>query len=89
MFYRLKAEYDGTEYPWPTDSNPKRTIQIFADDILTPSNDKPGTMMKHTGLGCFGIEIPAEHMNAWSGWPRMSLNGYAYGSYEEPKLISQ
>ena len=93
-FYRLKAQHNGTEYPWPCDREPRRTLQIFADDILTmapadaPPPMEPGTMTKHTGLGCFGIQIPREHLDEYSGWPRMSLNGHRYGQYEEPRLLS-
>lgn len=93
-FYRLKAEHSGREYPWPCERDPARTIAIFDDDILTkvapdaPPPMEPGTMMKHTGLGCFGIRIPDEHMDEYTGWPRLTLNGYRYGEYEEPKLVS-
>jgi len=44
------------KYPWPCKSDSNRTITIFDDDVLTKSED--GTYMKHTGLCCFGIEIP-------------------------------
>src|SRR5688572_16952260 len=91
-FFRLKPQHNGAEYPWPCGREPNRTIQIFADDILTKappdSPYSPGTMTKHTGLGCWGIEVPDEHMDEYSGWPRMTLNGHRYGKYEEPRLLS-
>lgn len=51
--YRVKA---AKEYPWPCASDPKRTLTIFTDDVLTLRDD--GTFMKHTGLGTFGHVIP-------------------------------
>jgi hypothetical protein len=53
--YRVKSDKD---YPWPCGADPNRTLRIFADDVLTLSDD--GTFMKHTGLGTFGHVIPME-----------------------------
>jgi hypothetical protein len=53
-----KIKHEKKEYPWPCKSEPERLITIYGDDILTSSDGK--TYMKHTGLGCFGIEIPKE-----------------------------
>ncbi len=41
--------------PWPCNSAPERTIELFGDDVLTKSED--GTWMKQTGLGCLGIVL--------------------------------
>ena len=43
-------------YPWPCQSDPKRNIKIFTDDVLTRSPN--GTFTKHTGVCCCGIIIP-------------------------------
>lgn len=51
--YLVKA---AKEYPWPCASDPKRTLTIFTDDVLTLRDD--GTFIKHTGLGTFGHVIP-------------------------------
>ncbi len=44
------------EYPWPCKAESERTILLFKDDVLTKNEE--GTYTKHTGLCCFGIEIP-------------------------------
>jgi hypothetical protein len=60
------------EYPWPWKDDPTRTIQIFGTDtdypdVLTvnaPANGGGG-YMKHTGICCFGIQIPEEDLEPW------------------------
>ena len=47
-------------YPWPCEIDPKRTITITTDDLFTKTHD--GTIIKHTGVGCFGIKIPNEDL---------------------------
>ena len=47
-------------YPWPCKDLPKRTIDLFTDDVLTKSED--GTWMKHTGLGCLRIVLTDEQV---------------------------
>jgi len=47
-------------YPWPCEIDPKRTITITTDDLFTKTHD--GTIIKHTGIGCFGIKIPNEDL---------------------------
>lgn len=82
-FYKLKPEYEGISYPWPCESQPSRTIQLFDDDVLTKQDD--GKYSKHTGLGCFGIEIPDEHLDGYEGWPAMTIDGV--NLYGEPKPV--
>jgi len=57
-WYRIK--HKEKKYPWPCKSQRGRTITLYDDDVLTKSED--GTFMKHTGLGCFNIEIPEEDL---------------------------
>lgn len=57
-WYKIKDERK--EYPWPCKDVPNRTIAIYNDDVLTRSEDR--TFMKHTGLGCFGIQIPDDDL---------------------------
>ena len=85
-FYRLKHEYHGNEYPWPCGPHPDRVYELFDNDIFTKSKD--GTYSKHTGLGTFGHVIPDDHLDAYEGWPAMSMNGLPYGKYEKPRKIS-
>jgi hypothetical protein len=66
--FRPKA--DGN-YPWPCKGSPDRTIELFADDVLTKSPD--GTWMKHTGLGCFGIVLTDEEVTAIEGSVNLRL----------------
>lgn len=47
-------------YPWPCEIDPKRMITITTDDLFTKTHD--GTIIKHTGVGCFGIKIPDEDL---------------------------
>lgn len=56
---------EGKEYPWPTEKDPNRTIEIFDDDVLT--KEENGKYMKHTGLCCFNIVIPDEDTVAFDG----------------------
>ena len=42
-------------YPWPCKSEPKRTIKLMKDDILSRMPD--GTYQLITGPGCFGIVL--------------------------------
>ena len=53
----FKIKHKEKEYPWPCKSKPDRTITLFDDDLLT-KDPKTGTLTKHTGLCCFGIEVP-------------------------------
>ncbi len=86
-FYKIKKEHGGTEYPWPCRPYPDRTYVILDCDILTKA--KNGKYTKHNGLGTFNHVIPDEHLDEYTGWPRMSLAGNKYGKYEEPKLKEQ
>lgn len=54
-YHRVKAN---KVYPWPCADLPNRTMEIFADDVLTLQDN--GKFMKHTGLGTFGHVIPME-----------------------------
>tara|TARA_Y100000310_G_C20617244_1_gene781291 strand:- start:82 stop:528 length:447 start_codon:yes stop_codon:yes gene_type:complete len=53
-------KYKKRIYSWPCESDLTRTIEIFGSDILSKNSD--GTYFKHTGVGCFGIEIPDEDL---------------------------
>lgn len=96
FFYRLKPEYDGHEYPWPCERDPNRKMQLFDDDVLTKAPDgctppmRPGTFMKHTGLGCFNIEVPEAHLDQYEGWPTLRFeNGRAYGKPEPVRKVNR
>lgn len=52
-YWRVKAD---KVYPWPCKDLPDRTLEIFADDVLTKLAD--GTFVKHTGLMTLGHVIP-------------------------------
>ena len=56
--YRITKE--SATYPWPSDNDPKRTITVTNNDLFSITND--GTVVKHTGVGCFGIIIPKEDL---------------------------
>ena len=43
-------------YPWPCPSDPKRTIPIWAKDVL--SRQRKNRYTCHTGLCCINIHIP-------------------------------
>ena len=47
-------------YPWPCEVEANRTILITTDDIFSKTKD--GTVIKHTGVGCYGIIIPDEDL---------------------------
>ncbi len=47
-------------YPWPCEVDPNRTITITTDDLFSKTHD--GTIIKHTGVGCYGIHIPDEDL---------------------------
>jgi hypothetical protein len=49
----FKVRCEG-RYPWPCVDDPKRTIHLFTDDVLT-KDETTQSYMKQTGLGCFGI----------------------------------
>ena len=83
-FYKLKTEYDGNNYPWPCKPHPDRNITLFAEDVLTEQRD--GRFVKHTGLGCMNISVPMDHLDAYEGWPAMSMGGRPYF---EPKPIKK
>ena len=53
-WYKIKHKQKA--YPWPCESDPKRIIALFDDDVLTKTEN--GKYMKHTGLCCFDIPIP-------------------------------
>lgn len=55
-YYQIK--YPEKDYPWPCDSDLKRTITIYDDDILTKTAER--TYTKHTGICCTHILIPDE-----------------------------
>ena len=48
------------EYPWPCEVEPNRTVIITTDDLFSKTKD--GTVIKHTGVGCYGIVIPDEDL---------------------------
>jgi hypothetical protein len=56
-YYRIKKDKD--EYHWPCEIDKNRTITIFKEDVL--SKGEKG-FIKHTGLCCFGIQIPDEDL---------------------------
>ncbi len=62
--YRIKEEKK--EYPWG-----RFTIVIFSSDVLTRQAD--GHYMKHTGVGCFGIQIPDEDIILFEEAPPLFL----------------
>lgn len=47
-------------YPWPCKIDPDRTITVTTDDLFSKTKD--GTIIKHTGVGCYGIFIPDEDL---------------------------
>lgn len=61
---RVRAE---GRYPWPCESEPKRTIELFADDVLTRMPGTRDHYMKHTGLGCFGIVLRPDQVEPLPG----------------------
>ena len=56
ILYRIK--HDEATYPWPCNSDPDRTITVTKHDLFSITID--GTVVKHTGVGCFGILIPKD-----------------------------
>ena len=56
-YYKIK--HPQKTYPWPCGPTSDRTIELYDDDVLTPYK---GKWMKHTGLCCFGFEIPTEDL---------------------------
>ena len=86
-FYKLKPEYDGNEYPWPCRDMPKRTLTLFKDDVFTKqSNDK---FVRQNGLVCINLEIPEDCLDAYEGWPSMTLNGRPYGKPKPVRKIDE
>ena len=69
-YYKIK--HKEKEYPWPCKSEPDRKIMIYDDDVLTSSDGK--SYFKHTGLGCFGIEIPEEDIIFYDELANMRLS---------------
>lgn len=56
--YKLK---DGPKtFSWPCDNDPDRRITVSTDDLFSKTKD--GTVIKHTGVGCYGILIPDEEL---------------------------
>ena len=47
-------------YPWPCEIEPDRTITVTTDDLFSKTKD--GTVIKHTGVGCYGIKIPGNDL---------------------------
>ena len=47
-------------YSWPCEVEQNRTITVTTDDLFSKTED--GTVIKHTGVGCYGIEIPDEDL---------------------------
>ncbi len=43
-----------------TEVNTNRTITLTTDDFFSKIHD--GTIIKHTGVGCYGIHIPDEDL---------------------------
>ena len=84
-FHKIKTKFSGDEYPWPCKPHPDRLYAILACDVLTKAID--GTYTKHNGLGTFGHVIPEDHLDEYTGWPKMSLAGNEYGKYEEPEKV--
>lgn len=82
-FYKVKTEHNGNAYPWPCKPHPDRTIELFDDDILTKQPDGGG-YTKHNGICCVNIPVPDDHLDAYEGWPAMSIGGRMYF---EPKPI--
>lgn len=56
----FKIKLKEKEYSWPCDDEPNRKITLYNDDVLTRSFN--GSFMKHTGIGCLGIQIPSEDL---------------------------
>ncbi|MFC1898227.1 hypothetical protein ACFLYJ_01515 [Candidatus Cloacimonadota bacterium] len=56
--YQIKA--GPKDYPWPCDVEPNRTITVTTDDLFSKTKD--GTVIKHTGVGCYGILIPDDDL---------------------------
>jgi len=59
-YFKLKAINHCKDYPWPCQSEPNRTIKLYAEDLFTKQDD--GTYFKQTGLGCLGIVIPDDDL---------------------------
>ncbi|MCF7869461.1 MAG: hypothetical protein K9N09_12280 [Candidatus Cloacimonetes bacterium] len=58
IMYKIKE--GPKEYSWPCDNDPERKITVTTDDLFSKTKD--GTVIKHTGVGCYGIEIPEEDL---------------------------
>jgi hypothetical protein len=56
--YQIKS--DSTSYPWPCEDDATRTITVTKDDLFSKLKD--GTVIKHTGVGCYGLLIPEEDL---------------------------
>ena len=85
-FYKLKPEHDGASYPWPCASDHNRIIRLFDDDVLTKQPDGNG-FTKHTGLCCLNIQVDETHLDAYEGWPAMTLDGVT--PYFTPKPVKK
>lgn len=69
-----KIKFKEKEYEWPCKGDLGRTIMIYDNDVLTKNENEDGTVMKHTGLGCFGIKIPDEDLIKQEDVARLRLN---------------
>ncbi len=66
VYYKPK---EAGRYPWPCRAEPARTIDLFADDVLT--KDEDGTYRTHTGLMCFNIQLTDEQVEFHPGTVRL------------------
>ena len=58
VMYQIKS--GPKEYSWPCEDEPDRKITVTTDDLFSKLKD--GTVIKHTGVGCYGIIIPDEDL---------------------------
>jgi hypothetical protein len=77
-YYKIKC-VDGEEkkeYPWPCKDNPKRTVDIYNDDILVINSEENGicSVIKHTGLAAIGILIPKDDLKEYHDTIQLGVN---------------
>lgn len=68
----LKPKQD-VVVPWPCESDPERTYQLFADDVLTKDKDT-GKYMCHTGLGVMNLVLTDEQIEPWGVEKRLQIS---------------
>lgn len=71
-------------YPWPCQSNPRRTIIIFDDDVLTKRDDGKGYDC-HTGIMKLMVQIPDSDVIPWEQEGNLVIGSFdeAFGPNEK------